>query len=156
MLSTDFDIFTMREAVKAAKRFVTAPAWSDYVIGPAPGQFSNTDTDELLDAWIRNTTTTIWHPVSTAPMSPCGAATGVVDPDLRVKGVVGLRVVDASVIVGRLLRDPFLCGVLIYVLVAYRAFGSYTSSGIFRCRARGRPHQERFSVLHMNMDISGL
>ena len=42
---------------------------------------------------------TIYHPTSTARMAPNNAAWGVVDTQLRVKGVSGLRVVDASVFV---------------------------------------------------------
>lgn len=124
LLDSDFDKFTMREAVKAAKRFVTAPAWSDYVIGPAPGQFANTDTDDEIDAWVRDTTTTIWHPVGTASMAACNA-TGVVDPDLRVKGVAGVRVVDASVMVCTNLHD-FERRVDCF-FIAFRAFGTHSS-----------------------------
>jgi choline dehydrogenase-like flavoprotein len=40
-----------------------------------------------------------WHPVGTAPMSPRNAKYAVVDPDLKVKGVQGLRIADASVMV---------------------------------------------------------
>jgi choline dehydrogenase-like flavoprotein len=60
-------------------------------------------TDEELDEYVRANSATIFHPVGTAAMSPKGAEWGVVDPDLKVKGVKGLRVVDASVLVSVLL-----------------------------------------------------
>ncbi|KAJ7881442.1 aryl-alcohol oxidase [Mycena leptocephala] len=41
---------------------------------------------------------TVYHPVGTAGMSPKGATWGVVDPDLSVKGLTGLRIVDLSVV----------------------------------------------------------
>jgi choline dehydrogenase-like flavoprotein len=41
----------------------------------------------------------VFHPTGTAAMSPKGADWGVVDPDLKVKGVEGLRIVDGSVLV---------------------------------------------------------
>src|SRR3954468_8363241 len=88
----------MREAVRSAERFVSAPAWKDYVLAPYGG-LENTTTDTDLDAYIRLNTGSIDHPVGTAAMSPIGAAYGVVDPDLRVKKVSGLRIVDASVLV---------------------------------------------------------
>lgn len=53
--------------------------------------------DELRD-WIVETTVTDWHPVGTCAMSGRGGIkTGVVDERLRVHGVRGLRVVDASI-----------------------------------------------------------
>lgn len=88
----------MREAVKSAMKFLTAPAWSDYIIGPVGG-VENATTDAALDKYIQANTGTIFHPVGTASMSPKGAKNGVVDPDLTVKLVNGLRVVDASVLV---------------------------------------------------------
>ncbi|KAG6890055.1 hypothetical protein C0995_012513 [Termitomyces sp. Mi166 len=95
-LTSEFDIFAMREAVKGASRFLAAPAWKDYVIGPAGG-LANATTDELLDGYIRQNTGSPAHPVGTAAMSAKNASFGVVDPDLQVKGVSGLRIVDASV-----------------------------------------------------------
>jgi len=97
-LATEFDIFTMRAAVRSAARFVSAPAWRDYVLAPFGG-LENTTTDADLDEYIRSRASTISHSVGTAAMSPKGATYGVVDPDLRVKGVFGLRVVDASILV---------------------------------------------------------
>ncbi|KAG6917872.1 hypothetical protein DXG01_000642 [Tephrocybe rancida] len=93
-LSSDFDMFVLREAIRSARRFVAAPAWANYIISSV----SNAITDEELDAYIRTTAVSIFHPVGTAAMSPKGADFGVVDPDLRVKNVRGLRVVDASVL----------------------------------------------------------
>ncbi|KAG6902090.1 hypothetical protein C0995_004441 [Termitomyces sp. Mi166 len=94
LLSSNFDIAIMREAIRSARRFIAAPAWSNYTIS----LLSNATTDAELDEYIRNNAASIFHPVGTAAMSPEGADYGVVDPDLRVKGVTGLRVVDASVL----------------------------------------------------------
>jgi choline dehydrogenase-like flavoprotein len=97
MLTTDFDITAMRESVKAIKQFVTAPAWSDYVIAPV-GNLSAT-SDAGLDAYVRQGTTTIFHPSGTASMTSKDSANGVVNPDFTVKGAEGLRIVDLSVVV---------------------------------------------------------
>ncbi|KAG6896163.1 hypothetical protein C0992_009912 [Termitomyces sp. T32_za158] len=86
----------MREAVRSARRFLAAPAWKDYVIGPVGG-LVNATTNELLDEYIRRNAGTSAHPVGTAAMSAENASFGVVDPDLQVKGVKGLRIVDASI-----------------------------------------------------------
>ncbi|KAF8956200.1 hypothetical protein BDZ97DRAFT_1958944 [Flammula alnicola] len=96
-LTTDFDIFTMREAVRAILRFVAAPAWSDYIIGPFGDLFAAATDDASIDAYIRGLCASILHAVGTASMTPPNAKTGVVNPDLKVKGADGLRVVDASV-----------------------------------------------------------
>ena len=63
------------------------------------GSLANATTDALLDEFIRNNAGTAAHPVGTASMSSRNASYGVVDPDLKVKGVGGLRIVDASVLV---------------------------------------------------------
>lgn len=98
-LTTEFDIFTMREAVKAIKRFLAAPAFSSHVSGPFGTSFSGATDDASIESYVRGLTTTIFHPVGTASMSSQTAKTGVVNPDLTVKGTVGLRIVDASVFV---------------------------------------------------------
>lgn len=55
------------------------------------------DTDEQLKEYLRNVVETLYHPVGTCKMGPSSDATAVVDAQLRVHGVDGLRVVDASI-----------------------------------------------------------
>lgn len=100
-LATEYDMFTMREAIRAARRFTAAPAWADYIISAT---FNGT-TDAELDQYIRSNAGSIFHPVGTAAMSHKGAKYGVVDPDLKVKGTFGIRIVDASVLVS----SPMIC-----------------------------------------------
>ncbi|KAG6911432.1 hypothetical protein DXG01_016529 [Tephrocybe rancida] len=95
-MTTEFDMVAMREGVKAAQRFLTAPIWKDYIVAPAGG-LENVTSEESLDDYIRAGTLTSAHPVGTAAMSAKNASSGVVDPDLRVKKISGLRIVDASV-----------------------------------------------------------
>jgi choline dehydrogenase len=54
-------------------------------------------TDAELAAYIRRTLRTDWHPVGTCRMGRSNDPMSVVDPGLRVLGVQGLRVIDASV-----------------------------------------------------------
>lgn len=97
-LTSPFDQFAMVQAIKAARRFVQTPAWSDFVIDRF-GDVGGAETDEEMLAAARRAIVTIWHPTCTARMSPANADWGVLDPQLRVKGVSGLRVVDASAFV---------------------------------------------------------
>ena len=55
------------------------------------------DTDKFWQWYVRQSTMTLHHPVGTCRMGSTQDATAVVDPQLRVKGVKNLRVVDASV-----------------------------------------------------------
>ncbi|KAJ7243021.1 aryl-alcohol oxidase [Mycena rebaudengoi] len=97
LLTSDFDLFAAREAIRLAQRFVQAPTWTrDYVI--APLQALDNATDDALDQYLRNATGSGAHFVGTAGMSARNARYGVVDPDLLVKGMRGLRIVDASVL----------------------------------------------------------
>ncbi|KAG7450004.1 aryl-alcohol-oxidase from pleurotus Eryingii [Guyanagaster necrorhizus] len=85
------DMTVMQQAVQGAIKFATAPVWEDYILGLATNI-----TD--LEGGIRNGAVTTNHPVSTASMSPRNAPWGVVDPDLKLKKAVGVRIVDASVL----------------------------------------------------------
>ncbi|KAI0039712.1 GMC oxidoreductase [Auriscalpium vulgare] len=94
--SAPVDIAIMREAVKAARRFVSAPVWKGYIESEF-GPFGSAHTDAEIEDYVRNFTITVFHPAGTAAMAPFNATHGVVNPDLTVKGTVGLRVVDASI-----------------------------------------------------------
>ncbi|KAJ7495821.1 aryl-alcohol-oxidase from pleurotus Eryingii [Mycena galericulata] len=96
LLGSEVDFFIMREAVKSALRFASAPAFAGYVISPFG--VNSTSTDAQLDDFIRENAATVFHPAGSASMSPRGANWGVVDPDLVVKGISGLRIVDLSVV----------------------------------------------------------
>lgn len=133
LLGTEFDLFTMREAIRSAKRFVSAPAWKDYIIAPVNG-LENTDTDETLNAFIQGNSATVFHPFGSAAMSPKGASHGVVDPNLLVKGVSGLRVVDASILVSQVLRSF----VFLLTSLISPSFLLHTQLSMFILSVRGR------------------
>jgi choline dehydrogenase len=95
-LATEGDRATLREGVKIARRVAAQPALDPYRTAEhQPGAAVQTDAE--IDAWIRRASETIYHPVGTCRMGPPGDAGAVVDEQLRVVGLQGLRVVDASV-----------------------------------------------------------
>ncbi len=95
-LSAETDRAVMREGVKIARRVAAQPALKAYQsCEHQPG--SDVQTDEQIDAWIRASGETIYHPVGTCRMGTADDAAAVVDEQLRVRGIAGLRVVDASV-----------------------------------------------------------
>ena len=69
--------------------------------------------DRALDAWIRSRLTTAVHLCGTARMGPDGDVAAVVDQELRVRGVDGLRVVDTSVLPTAPSRGPAATAVLV-------------------------------------------
>jgi len=54
-------------------------------------------SDEELTDYIRGNAATIFHPVGTCKMGPDGDTMAVVDPHLKVRGIEGLRIADASI-----------------------------------------------------------
>ncbi|KAJ6460927.1 alcohol oxidase [Mycena sanguinolenta] len=97
LLQSEFDLLAVREGIKLAQKFVTAPVWEGYILELTPG-LANATTDSELDEFIRNTASTSSHLCGSAAMSARNAEYGVVDPDLLLKGAAGLRIVDASVL----------------------------------------------------------
>ena len=94
-LSTEADVAEMLDAVKFVRRIAAQPAMKDFIVEeilPGPAVTS----DAALIADFRKRSGTVYHPVSTCRMGP-HAASAVVDARLRVHGVQGLRVIDASV-----------------------------------------------------------
>jgi len=95
-LSTEADRRVAAESLRLTRRIVAQPALAKYRPNEVkPGvQF---ETDAELAQLAGDIGTTIFHPVGTAKMGPVADPGAVVDARLRVHGVSGLRVVDASV-----------------------------------------------------------
>ena len=93
-LATDYDRRLSIEGAKLLRRLIATPSLSPYVLEELqPGAGVRSDED-LLNA-ARDFGTSGYHPCGTCRIG--GDAGAVVDPRLRVHGVQGLRVVDASV-----------------------------------------------------------
>ncbi|MFZ4691182.1 MAG: GMC family oxidoreductase [Burkholderiaceae bacterium] len=95
-LSTPEDRKVAADSLALTRRIVSAPALQKY--GPEeflPG--TSFQTDEELAFAAGNIGTTIFHPVGTCKMGRATDPMAVVDSELRVKGIGGLRVVDGSV-----------------------------------------------------------
>jgi choline dehydrogenase len=95
-LASPEDRRVMRECVKIGRDVVSQAALDPYRADElAPGKDVRSDAE--IDAWVRRTAETIYHPVGTCKMGADGDPTAVVDAELKVRGLEGLRVVDASV-----------------------------------------------------------
>ena len=95
-LAAEEDRRALREGVKMMRQVVEQAALKPFAseeLFPGPA----VQTDAEIDAWIRQTAETIYHPVGTCRMGVAGDPMAVVDAECRVLGVAGLRVVDASV-----------------------------------------------------------
>ena len=93
-LSTRSDKDTMIAGLKSSAAFSATATMQQYVGEEfLPGEETQSD-EEWLD-YIRQNAGTTYHPTSTCMMGPYEQA--VVDTELRVRGVEGLRVIDASI-----------------------------------------------------------
>ncbi|WP_353115719.1 GMC family oxidoreductase [Microbacterium sp.] len=93
-LSDERDVAALAASVRQCRRIGAQPAlaeeWGAVEAYPGPEV-----TDDGVEDWVRRTAITYHHQVGTCRMGSDSAA--VVDPELRVRGVAGLRVIDASV-----------------------------------------------------------
>lgn len=96
-LSDPADVDTLMRGVETAIRILEAPSLDRLVkrrVLPKPG--IEKDPDKLRD-YIRSHAKTVFHPAGTAKMGRADDRTAVVGPELKVHGVEGLRVSDASI-----------------------------------------------------------
>ncbi|MBX3447629.1 MAG: choline dehydrogenase [Parvibaculaceae bacterium] len=93
-LESEYDRKVMRDGVRMVRNIISQRAMDPYR-GPEFWPGAGKQSDAEIDAWIRETAETIYHPVGTAKMGNDPMA--VVDAKCRVHGLQGLRVVDASV-----------------------------------------------------------
>ncbi|MBN9084889.1 MAG: dehydrogenase [Rhizobiales bacterium 62-17] len=96
LLSTANDWSVLRQGISLFRDMARRPELKDFVareIGPD----ASVKDDAALEAYVRNTAVTAHHPAGTCKMGSDKDDMAVVDDELRVRGVEGLRVVDASV-----------------------------------------------------------
>jgi choline dehydrogenase len=91
-----FDLKVMLEAVKTSRRILGQSAFAGYR-GEELFPGDNVRDDAGLVEFIRRKAESIYHPIGTCKIGADGDRQAVLDPSLRVRGVEGLRVVDASV-----------------------------------------------------------
>jgi 4-pyridoxate dehydrogenase len=95
-LATDNDWATLRAGVRLVREIAKQAPLAPFVTGEiAPGQECRSDGQ--IDGHIRATAITVHHPLGTCKMGRASDPAAVVDPELKVLGTDGLRVVDASV-----------------------------------------------------------
>ena len=95
-LSAQLDREVTLESMRLTRKIMASPALQGIATDEiAPGIDMQKD-DELLD-WVRRNAETTYHPVGTCRMGPEGDPMAVLDDNLRVRGIQGLRVADASV-----------------------------------------------------------
>ncbi|MHC5775974.1 GMC family oxidoreductase [Nostoc sp.] len=93
-LQSEADVQKLVEGIKLIRQVFQSSVFDEFRGEEiAPG--AEVQSDEALVAYIRNNCSTVWHPVGTCKMGTDPMA--VVDPELRVHGIEGLRVVDASI-----------------------------------------------------------
>ena len=95
-LTHEIDQRTLVKGIRLARRLLESPELAPYVDSElSPGKHVASDADIL--AYARQRGTTVFHAIGTCQMGPAARESSVVDEQLRVHGLEGLRVVDASI-----------------------------------------------------------
>ena len=95
-LATTEDRRALREGAKMVRALASEAALKE-IAGREQFPGPDVQSDADIDAWIRRSAETIYHPVGTCRMGLAGDPLAVVDGSLKVQALSGLRVVDASV-----------------------------------------------------------
>ena len=95
-LDNQNDVNTLVRGLREIRKIMRKPAMAAYSGKElVPGE--DVDSDEALEAYVRETVATVYHPVGTCKMGPATDPLAVVDDRLRLRGIEGLRVADASI-----------------------------------------------------------
>ena len=97
-LTEEWDRRRMREVMRLCARLLEHPAFGDTVAARISPTDQELASDQALDRWLIDNVSTSRHFCGTCKMGPDKDSTAVVDQYCRVRGLQGLRVVDASVI----------------------------------------------------------
>ena len=114
----------MLDALNWSRRILNAAAFKPYQKMELEPGADVTSRDDLI-SFIRAKAETVYHPVGTCKMGAERDEMSVVTPDLKVKGVTGLRVIDASVmprLIGGNTNAPT-------IMIAERAAGMISAGG---------------------------
>ncbi len=93
-LSAPRDMEATLSGIRIARRIFSSPAWMKYSVSELRPGPALTSDDELAN-YVHTTVGSVFHPVGTCRMG--GDEASVTDPRLRVRGIDGLRVIDASI-----------------------------------------------------------
>jgi choline dehydrogenase len=95
-LSAPEDVDTLIRGVKLARRILRAPSLARVVSEELAPASEAEVPDSVIEAHVRSHAKTVYHPAGTCRMGAEDDAAAVLDPELRVRGIAGLRVADAS------------------------------------------------------------
>ncbi|XP_068217751.1 glucose dehydrogenase [FAD, quinone]-like [Palaemon carinicauda] len=118
-LSHEDDVYTLLKGIKAAvilgnttvfREKFGAKLYDEPIEGCAGETFGS---DRYWICYIRHMTSSFWHPAGTCKMGPSSDPLAVVDPRLRVHGVKGLRVIDASIMPVIVSANPMATTIMI-------------------------------------------
>jgi choline dehydrogenase len=95
-LSQQSDVDTLVRGLRLARRILRAPSMAKVIDTELAPSADAELTDEQLEAHVRSHAKTVYHPSGTCRMGADSDPMAVLTPDLRVRGIQGLRVADAS------------------------------------------------------------
>lgn len=97
------DLMTLVRGIRLMQKFIKTKAYRRHQIEevlldiPKCNAITDHSTDEYYKCIVRHIISTLFHPAGTTKMGPDSDPSAVVDARLRVKGIIGLRVADASI-----------------------------------------------------------
>ncbi len=124
MLDDPRDALRMRDGVRRLLDIARQPGFDSIAklitTGPEGDSLDTLDSDAAIDRWVMRTAGDAQHATSSCRMGPADDPGSVVDPDCRVIGIAGLRVIDASIMPSVVCANTHLTTVMIAETMAHR------------------------------------